>query len=80
MVNSLGVNDEIKVRFVSDCRNFKVTVDDVVKDITLASTNELGGMYSAIYPDIISLDESFNLSVTGDNNLEELLMIIKYEF
>ncbi|MCL2799555.1 MAG: neuraminidase-like domain-containing protein [Endomicrobia bacterium] len=77
MVNSLKV-DNIKVMFISDCKNLKITVDDDVKDITLASTKELGELGSGIYPDI-SLDKSFNLSV-NNNNLEELFMVVKYTF
>jgi hypothetical protein len=60
----------------------KIIINNVVNsEINLSSNRELG-MYSGIFEgDDIILNEPFNLSVSGNvNNMEELLMIVKYSF
>ena len=87
LAKALDVQDEVSVRFVSNCQTLRVTVDDVGNDVNLASINELGGLCSVVYPvrddqPCIVLDQPYNLKLTGsaNQNLEELLMIVHYTF
>ena len=82
MASSLGV-EEIGVMFISNLDKVTVTVDDEATVINMASVKDLGGLCRSSEDSCpyIKLGEEFNLSVVGNgNNLNELMMVVKYTF
>jgi len=79
MVNSLEVDaiNAIKVMFVSNHKNFTVGSDEIELNNKLDKLGTL--LYSGMYSKI-SLNTPFKLSISGNNDVEELLMIVNCEF